>query len=260
MNNGSEPSIVPEPEPDRSSNQVCNTATSFATMGLLVEFEGNGGKPCHAPTTEGELKMTSACYYDLDKDVYINPHPCWLHSAQSLLWPLWLCPDRCFLCPLLGLLCLQSSHPASSSKFSQFLSPTSTCSLLPLGSSSDITPLCGFAFRSPALPSQEDPLTPAVDPITPPWLLIIQLCLGFSLDSAWDNLPYGFTWLPSPSVSALIRGCSVLVTDLLALSYSSSLHPFGFKGLCLPSGSPMVLNHTGSTSVPLAPWRHLRHL
>lgn len=65
----------------------------------------------------------------------------------------------------------QPPCPTSSSKFSQFISPASTCSLQTLGSSSDTTLLCGFAFRSPAPPSQKDPLAPrpAVDPVTSPW-------------------------------------------------------------------------------------------
>lgn len=50
-------------EPDKGtdhseSDQVCELATTCATVGMAVEFEGMEEVPSHTPTTEGELLLT----------------------------------------------------------------------------------------------------------------------------------------------------------------------------------------------------------
>lgn len=64
----------PKPKPYSYSNQVFESATSCATMGVLEEFEGIEEDPTHTFTTEGELLLTFAGYFEeLDMDLLLNP-------------------------------------------------------------------------------------------------------------------------------------------------------------------------------------------
>jgi len=136
----------------------------------------------HTPTTEGELKLTSAIFYDLEEDDYLN-----------LLFPLVPSSMKSPVFPLV---------PSSSESAAPLLVPPSPMSpvspeflpslplLPPLPKSASplaLPPLVPFSpsaspmmphycvdlpqiFRSPATSRQVDPLAPppATDPVTPP--------------------------------------------------------------------------------------------
>lgn len=76
-----EPTIAPE------------LATTCATVGVLVEFEGMEEDPAHAPSTEGELLLISAGYFE-EIDILLNLRSHWYHPAVSLLClhHHWSCP------------------------------------------------------------------------------------------------------------------------------------------------------------------------
>jgi len=57
-----EPVIALEPKPHKTSDHVHEPAILSIIMGQLVEYEGMEEDPTNTPTTEGELKMTSAIF------------------------------------------------------------------------------------------------------------------------------------------------------------------------------------------------------
>lgn len=99
-----EQAIALEPELHKMSDQVRESATLCASMGLPVEFEGIEEDPTHIPTTEGELQLTSLAYCDLEDMFTLISCPQWSRSTQRLLCLCWFHPVR-------SLLCIQSSRP-----------------------------------------------------------------------------------------------------------------------------------------------------
>jgi len=83
-----EQAIASEPKPHKMSDQECEAATSCATVGLLVKFEGMEEDPAHSLTTEGELLLTSVTYDDLEEDVCMNLQPPLVPSSSKSPVPL----------------------------------------------------------------------------------------------------------------------------------------------------------------------------
>lgn len=104
-----------------------------------------------------------------------------------------------------------------------------------------MTPLCCVhlprVFRSPASPWQGDPLAPlpAVEPVTPPWLLP-------------PLAPPRAVVLTASPGSTRVSRHSACATDFWVFSCVSSLHPFGFARPCrgLHEGSPLWLSASRS--------------
>ncbi len=65
-----EPIIPTEPEPQTSSDQVREPATSSVLEGVLVVFEGLEGSAAHTPATEGELHLVSGSYKEELLDIF----------------------------------------------------------------------------------------------------------------------------------------------------------------------------------------------
>lgn len=129
--------IAPEPEFNRMSDQVRETATLSMPVSVLVEFEEMEWSPTHSP---------SAKYYeDLEED-FPREYLCCSHPAPSLQCLHWFYPAP-------SLLHLQwptqPPSPTFSTKDSQAFGPDSTVSLQSLSSSSDSTLLHG---STPGLP------------------------------------------------------------------------------------------------------------
>ncbi|XP_058625419.1 uncharacterized protein LOC131536483 [Onychostoma macrolepis] len=60
-----------EPEPQISSDQVREPATSSVLNGVLVVYESLEGSPAHTPTTEGELHLVSRSYQEEHMDIFL---------------------------------------------------------------------------------------------------------------------------------------------------------------------------------------------
>ncbi|XDV39708.1 hypothetical protein PO909_008908 [Leuciscus waleckii] len=103
--------------------------------------------------------------------------------------------------------------------------------------------ICLGTFGLQLRPCQVDPMAPPPDskPITP--------CLGSSLPRL-HQIPSSLRLHQALSSLRLrmFRCHFVCPTDLRAFSYSSS--PLRLHGLCLPTGSTLVLSPTGSTLAP----------
>ncbi len=65
-----EPIIATEPEPQASSDQVREPATSSVPEGVLVVIEGLEGSPAHTPATEGELQLVSGNHIEELMDIF----------------------------------------------------------------------------------------------------------------------------------------------------------------------------------------------
>lgn len=83
-----EPTITPEPEPHCESDQVWDLAPPCIAVGCLVKFEGVEKDPAYNPAAEGELRLDSMEYNNLDMDVLLNlPSPLVLPTTKPVSSP-----------------------------------------------------------------------------------------------------------------------------------------------------------------------------
>ncbi|ROI15817.1 hypothetical protein DPX16_21324 [Anabarilius grahami] len=213
------------------SDQVHELATSPVPLGLLVEFEGMSWSP--TPLTAADempIDFESECILPISVSC---TEPVSVISTEIVEFEFLPC---LLLTPPLLSVYLHLHSPV--------LSPLAA-SLVIIGSP--------WSEYSPAQPMMIDPVAPPRTSMTntPPRPVeqSAQSVSPFSLGSIWDRRPFGFTGLPRPSSYALVSCRSACTADFWSFTCTSSLHPFLSVGLCLPSGSNLVLSHSASISV-----------